>query len=286
MNSIDRSWLPPELLEFIFSFLEWPFLKNASLVCKSWNNAASHTKKKHESISKNKECVRLTMNNLKLLLTQSEFAALNCWTGYPDTSLAQKYDMFNIILLGAGGVGSKSALIVRFLQDKFICRYDPTIEDTYIAFFQICNSVVLVTFVDTAGQEEYSALRDYYVRCGDGFLLGYSITSHNSFDSVKNHYSALLRMKEEKPSIVLVGHKQDLEDIREVSTEQGKALADKWGCSFFETSAKTNKNINDCIITLVKLCYERRKEKKNQIQQKSLISAHTKKSSHQSCLIV
>jgi len=144
----------------------------------------------------------------------------------------------------------------------------------------------LVTFVDTAGQEEYSALRDYYVRCGDGFLLGYSITSHNSFDSVKNHYSALLRMKEEKPSIVLVGHKQDLEDIREVSTEQGKALADKWGCSFFETSAKTNKNINDCIITLVKLCYERRKEKKNQIQQKSLISAHTKKSSHQSCLIV
>jgi len=274
-------------MEFIFSFLERNFLVTVSLVCKKWNLVAAYVIQRTDNGNK-KVCVRLTPDNLREILTKSEFAALTMWTGYPDTldiSLANKYDMFNIILLGAGGVGSKSALIVRFLQDKFICRYDPTIEDTYIAFFQIRKSVVLVTFVDTAGQEEYSALRDYYVRLGDGFLLGYSITSLTSFDSVKNFYSALLREREEKPAIVLVGHKQDLEDIREVSTDQGKALAEKWGCSFFETSAKTNKNISECIHSLVHLCYERRKEKKKQKQQNQQNTPMVSKEKRYRCVV-
>ena len=30
----------------------------------------------------------------------------------------------------------------------------------------------LLDILDTAGQEEYSAMRDQYVRCGDGFFIG------------------------------------------------------------------------------------------------------------------
>jgi small GTP-binding protein len=37
---------------------------------------------------------------------------------------------FKVVVLGSGGVG-KSALTVQFVSNKFIVKYDPTIEDFY-----------------------------------------------------------------------------------------------------------------------------------------------------------
>lgn len=38
---------------------------------------------------------------------------------------------------------------------------------------------------------------------------------------------------------LLVGNKKDLEHVeREVSVEEGRALANEWNCAFIETSAK------------------------------------------------
>ena len=45
--------------------------------------------------------------------------------------------------------------------------------------------------------------------------------------------------------MVLVGNKSDLNDKRQVSTEEGQELADKYGLQFFETSAKTGDNVNE-----------------------------------------
>ena len=44
----------------------------------------------------------------------------------------------------------------------------------------IDDEVALLDVLDTAGQEEYSAMREQYMRTGEGFLLVYSITSRNS----------------------------------------------------------------------------------------------------------
>jgi GTPase SAR1 family protein len=44
--------------------------------------------------------------------------------------------------------------------------------------------------------------------------------------------------------MVLVGNKVDLDEKRVVSTDEGKELADKLGISFYETSAKTGKNVD------------------------------------------
>ena len=41
---------------------------------------------------------------------------------------------------------------------------------------------------------------------------------------------------------VLVGNKCDLESERQVQFHEGQDLAKKWGCTFYETSAKTQMN--------------------------------------------
>lgn len=51
---------------------------------------------------------------------------------------------------------------------------------------------------------------------------------------------------------MLVGNKADLEDRREVSTKEGKQLADMWNCSFFEASAKTKTNVEESFYCLVR----------------------------------
>lgn len=63
------------------------------------------------------------------------------------------------VVLGPGGVG-KSCLTIRFVQGKFITEYDPTIEDSYRKQVNVDGVPYLLELLDTAGQEEYAAMRD------------------------------------------------------------------------------------------------------------------------------
>jgi len=160
---------------------------------------------------------------------------------------------YRIVVVDSGGVG-KSALTVRFIQGNFIEKYDPTIEDSYRKQVEIDNQACFLDIMDTAGQEEYSALRDQYMKTGQGFVLVYSITSLTSFETTQKLRTSVLRIKEETPDIpiILVGNKCDLEDERAITREQGKALADKFGTPFLETSAKSNLFVNEVFYTLVR----------------------------------
>lgn len=84
----------------------------------------------------------------------------------------------------------------------------------------IDDEVALLDVLDTAGQEEYSAMREQYMRTGEGFLLVYSITSRQSFEEIMTFQQQILRVKDKDCfPIIVVGNKCDLEGEREVSTE-------------------------------------------------------------------
>ncbi len=99
---------------------------------------------------------------------------------------------------------------------------DPTIEDSYRKQVTIDDETCLLDILDTAGQEEYSAMRDQYMRTGQGFILVYAITSRSSFDEIVTFREQIKRVKDkDKVPMVLVGNKCDLEPERQVTTAEG-----------------------------------------------------------------
>ena len=86
---------------------------------------------------------------------------------------------------------------------------------------------------------------------GQGFILVYSIASRSTFDRLEIFRQAMQRIKQGKPVFMLVGNKCDTTE-REVSRDEGVALARQFGCEFIETSAKTAVNVERLFIHLVR----------------------------------
>lgn len=93
------------------------------------------------------------------------------------------------------------------------------LPDSYRKQCVIDDEPALLDVLDTAGQEEYCAMRDAYMRTGEGFLLVYSITSRLSFEEIAPFYHQILRVQDRQSyPMILVGNKQDLELERQVSS--------------------------------------------------------------------
>jgi len=167
--------------------------------------------------------------------------------------MSSHHQEYRIVIVGAGGVG-KSALTVMFLQGTFLSKYDPTIEDSYRSIQDVDGVSCTLDIMDTAGQEEFAALRDTYMKTGDGFLVVYSVTSRTSFETVDFFRTHIYKVQDGKPEIpmVLVGNKTDLEHERQVSAEEGEKWAKKNSMGWLETSAKRNQGVSEMFYNAVR----------------------------------
>uniref|UniRef100_A0A803YHD6 HRas proto-oncogene, GTPase n=1 Tax=Meleagris gallopavo TaxID=9103 RepID=A0A803YHD6_MELGA len=103
-----------------------------------------------------------------------------------------------------------------------------------------------------AGQEEYSAMRDQYMRTGEGFLCVFAINNTKSFEDIHQYREQIKRVKDsDDVPMVLVGNKCDL-PARTVETQQAQDLARSYGIPYIETSAKTRQGVEDAFYTLVR----------------------------------
>ena len=130
---------------------------------------------------------------------------------------------YKLVVVGAGGVG-KSALTIQLIQNHFVDEYDPTIEDSYrkqvtlvvrvlvqlrwlvsgtVVQVVIDGETCLLDILDTAGQEEYSAMRDQYMRTGEGFLIVFAVNNAKSFEDITQYREQIKRVKdaEEVPMV-------------------------------------------------------------------------------------
>ncbi|GAA5796890.1 RAP1A, member of ras oncogene family [Helicostylum pulchrum] len=160
---------------------------------------------------------------------------------------------YKLVVLGSGGVG-KSALTVQFVQSIFVEKYDPTIEDSYRKQVEVDGQQCMLEILDTAGTEQFTAMRDLYMKNGQGFLLVFSITSSVTLTDLYDLRDQILRVKDgENVPMVLVGNKCDLEEERMVSREQSMELSQQWGGKpFYETSARFKINVDQVFYDLVR----------------------------------
>uniref|UniRef100_A0A3Q3G4C9 small monomeric GTPase n=1 Tax=Labrus bergylta TaxID=56723 RepID=A0A3Q3G4C9_9LABR len=136
----------------------------------------------------------------------------------------------------------------------FVEDYEPTKADSYRKKVVLDGEEVQIDILDTAGQEDYAAIRDNYFRSGEGFLLVFSITEHESFTATVEFREQILRVKaeEDKIPLLLVGNKSDLEERRQVSVDEARGKAEEWGVQYVETSAKTRANVDKVFFDLMR----------------------------------
>lgn len=114
---------------------------------------------------------------------------------------------FKVVVLGSGGVG-KSALTVQFVSGCFMEKYDPTIEDFYRKEIEVDASPCVLEILDTAGTEQFASMRDLYIRNGQGFVVVYSLTNHQTFQDIKGMKEQITRVKgTDRVPILLVANK-------------------------------------------------------------------------------
>ncbi|KAJ1932517.1 RAS2 protein [Linderina macrospora] len=94
---------------------------------------------------------------------------------------------------------------------------------------------------------------------GEGFLLVYSITSRSTFERVERFRDQIIRVKDQDHvPMMLVGNKCDKAQEREVSFQEGQAMARRLGCDFVESSAKTCINVEKAFYTTVRMIRQQR----------------------------
>uniref|UniRef100_W8APQ0 Ras-like protein 2 n=1 Tax=Ceratitis capitata TaxID=7213 RepID=W8APQ0_CERCA len=160
---------------------------------------------------------------------------------------------YKLVIVGGGGVG-KSALTIQFIQSYFVTDYDPTIEDSYTKQCVIDDVPAKLDILDTAGQEEFSAMREQYMRSGEGFLLVYALNDHSSFDEIPKFQKQILRVKDrDEFPMLMVGNKCDLEQHRQVSLDEAQTVSRNLMIPYIECSAKLRVNVDQAFHELVRI---------------------------------
>ena len=127
--------------------------------------------------------------------------------------------------------------------------------------------------LDTAGTEQFTAMRELYMKQGQGFLLVFSITSMSSLQELAELREQIIRIKDdENIPLVIVGNKSDLEEDRVVSRARAFQISQLWGnAPYYETSARRRANVDEVFVDLCRQII-RKDMQLTQIRDQELIS--------------
>ncbi|KAK4579083.1 hypothetical protein RGQ29_028953 [Quercus rubra] len=172
----------------------------------------------------------------------------------PPAKARADYDyLIKLLLIGDSGVG-KSCLLLRFSDGSFTTSFITTIGiDFKIRTVELDGKRIKLQIWDTAGQERFRTITTAYYRGAMGILLVYDVTDESSFNNIKNWICNIEQHASDNVNKILVGNKADMDESkRAVPTSKGQALADEYGIKFFETSAKTNMNVEEVFFSIAR----------------------------------
>jgi Ras-related protein Rab-11A len=154
------------------------------------------------------------------------------------------YDMiFKTVLIGDSGVG-KTNILSRYTRDEFSIETKSTVGVEFgNKRIRIKNTNIKAQIWDTAGQERYKSITNAYYKGAKGSLVVFDITNRDTFIAADRWIGELKSNADSQVTIILIGNKSDLEELRKVSTEEAQAKAEQYGLAYIETSAFQATNI-------------------------------------------
>ncbi|CAH1640625.1 unnamed protein product [Spodoptera littoralis] len=161
---------------------------------------------------------------------------------------------YRVVLLGDAGVG-KTALVSQFMTSEYMNTYDASLDDE---FGEKSVSVLLdgeeseMIFIDHPSTEMSveNCLSTYEPHA---CVVVYSVVAKSSFTRAAELLAYLAREQfTVERTVVLVGNKADLARARQVSTNEGKALATSRDCKFIETSSGIQHNVDELLVGILK----------------------------------
>ena len=170
---------------------------------------------------------------------------------------------YKLIVLGDQSVG-KSCILNRFIYDTFTEDYQATIGLDFKTKekVKINNQDSKLLLYDTSGQEKFKSLIPMYTRDADIILLVYDVTSKDSFihlsDWLKIFTDSEIDIKDK--IFAVVGNKTDLNDRREVNSNEGENYAKEHDFIFLEVSAKTGDGIEKLFDVILKKMLKKKLE--------------------------
>jgi len=149
--------------------------------------------------------------------------------------------LFSVCLIGDANVG-KTSLLTRYCDNVFKEKYSNTIGvDFRIVSLKLNDVKVKLHLWDTAGQERFRSIAVNYFRNVHGFFFVFDLSCKESFEHIINWVELAKTYNKHKMINFLVGNKNDLE--RKVSEKEVIEFAENNNFIYFETSAKTNQNV-------------------------------------------
>ncbi|TPP58654.1 Ras and EF-hand domain-containing protein [Fasciola gigantica] len=175
----------------------------------------------------------------------------------------EKMCIFRVMLAGDSEVG-KSSFLIRLCDNVFTGISVSTIGiDMKMRSLEVDGRSAMLQLWDTAGQERFRSLSSSFYRKADGILLVYDCTSELSFIHTRDWINTIQKNAGREMPVAIVANKVDLREQREqqgarcVSYTAGRKLAQEIGALFYETSAATGLNVEECVTELtrfVKFC--------------------------------
>jgi len=175
---------------------------------------------------------------------------------------------FKMIIIGDSGTG-KSCFSDRANKKDFEEARNNTVGFEFFIFnIRINEKVIKLQIWDTCGGELYKSFISTFCRNSSLGIIVYSIDDKSSFKNIEN-WLKFLKAQNPDIKIFLVGNKSDLEEYRKVSKDEGENFAKENKLDmFFETSAKSDYNVQKVFIEAAKLLYSQYIESQNEIKKK------------------
>ncbi|NXH47273.1 REM1 protein, partial [Dicaeum eximium] len=153
---------------------------------------------------------------------------------------------YRVVLLGDPGVG-KTSLVSLFagVQERDLLeQHGGAAYERRLAVDGEESALLVLDTWEPEQRGEESQRHSHCLQVGNAYIIVYSVTDRDSFESASELRIQLRRARQaEDIPVILVGNKTDLVRCREVSEEEGQACAAVFDCKFIETSAALQHNV-------------------------------------------